>query len=128
MRTPFANFSLFRSLIIWLSSLLRRLRTGWFWWLIALFHDLYFKKNITLKLDFEKAYDCVQWSFLQDVLLARGFDGAYEHRIMQLVSGGHTAVSINGHISPFFPSGRGGKAASFPCCCLISWQMRCLAF
>ena len=72
-------------------------------------HDLHSRgsKAVILKLDFEKAYDSVSWSFLKQVLLAKGFDGAYVHRIMQLVTGGHTAVSVNGHISNFFGNGRG---------------------
>lgn len=59
-------------------------------------HDQRIKNRqaIPLKLDFEKAYDCVRWSFLRDSLLSRGFDGAYVHWIMQLVGGGHTAVSV----------------------------------
>ncbi|XP_073361748.1 uncharacterized protein [Aegilops tauschii subsp. strangulata] len=46
--------------------------------------------------DFEKAYDSVSWPFLRKFLLAKGFEGSYVHRIMQLVSGGHTAISVNG--------------------------------
>lgn len=72
-------------------------------------HDLRVRgtKAVTLKLDFEKAYDSLSWSFLRRVLLAKGFDGAYVHRIMQLVMGGHTIVSVNGRVSNFFPNGRG---------------------
>jgi hypothetical protein len=40
---------------------------------------------IVLKLDFEKAYDRVNWDFLKEVLLRKGFSGAYMHRIMQLL-------------------------------------------
>src|SRR4051812_32625813 len=64
-------------------------------------------KAIVLKLDFEKAYDCVSWPFLRFVLLAKGFDGACVHRIMQLVFGGHTAVDVNVSMGQFFPNGRG---------------------
>ncbi|KAE8807862.1 hypothetical protein D1007_15806 [Hordeum vulgare] len=64
-------------------------------------------KAVILKLDFEKAYDLVSWLFRRQVLLAKGFEGAYVHRIMQLVSGGHTAISVNGHICTFFANGRG---------------------
>jgi hypothetical protein len=56
---------------------------------------------MVLKLDFKKAYDSVSWPFLDDVLLAKGFDGAYVHRIMQLVYGGRTAISVNGSVSLF---------------------------
>lgn len=58
-------------------------------------------KAIILNLDFEKAYDCIRWSFLHDVLLAKGFDSGYVHRIMQLVCGGHTTVSVNGVVGLF---------------------------
>ena len=53
-------------------------------------HDLKIQKTkeVSLKLDFEKAYDSVSWPFLRTVLLAKGFDGPLVHRIMQLVWGG----------------------------------------
>lgn len=72
-------------------------------------HDLRTKgtKVVVLKLDFEKAYDSVSWNFLRQVLLAKGFEGAVVHRLMQLVSGGHSAVAVNGQISNFFDNGRG---------------------
>lgn len=38
---------------------------------------------------------------------AKGFDGAYVHRLMQFVSGGHMAVAVNGAISNYFANGRG---------------------
>lgn len=72
-------------------------------------HDL--KLNgmnaIILKLDFEKVYDMVSWSFLQDMLLAKGFNGAYVQRLMQLALGGHTAVNVNGVVGPYFKNGQG---------------------
>ena len=58
-------------------------------------------KAVVLKLDFEKAYDSVSWKFLRQVLLAKGFEGPVMQRLMQLVSGGHTAVAVNGQISQF---------------------------
>lgn len=72
-------------------------------------HDLRVRKTKTviLKLDFEKAYDSVSWDFLCKVSLAKGFDGAYVHCLMQFVTGGHTVVAINGIISKYFANGRG---------------------
>jgi hypothetical protein len=57
---------------------------------------------ILLKLDFEKAYDRVNWELLVEVLLCKGFDPGVVHCISQLVSGGQTAISINGEIDSFF--------------------------
>jgi hypothetical protein len=50
-------------------------------------HELKRKKlgGLLLKLDFEKAYDRVDWDFLREVLLTKGFSTGLVHRILQLV-------------------------------------------
>ena len=64
-------------------------------------------RSVFLKLDFEKAYDRVSWPFLQEVLLKKGLDPALVQKVMQLVKGGQTAISINGEVGPYFRNKRG---------------------
>jgi hypothetical protein len=72
-------------------------------------HELKSKKMqvVLLKLDFAKAYDRVNWDFLKEVLLRKGFNPGFVHRMMQLVCGGQTAISINGEVGPYFCNKRG---------------------
>ena len=44
---------------------------------------------------------------LRSVLLAKDFDGAYVHNLMQFVCGGHTTINVNGLVGPLSPNGRG---------------------
>jgi hypothetical protein len=49
-------------------------------------HKIHRKKmsGVILKLDFEKAYDKVNWNFLQQTLSIKGFSGLWCHWISQI--------------------------------------------
>ena len=53
------------------------------------------------------SYDRVRWPILREVLLQKGFDLGWVHRVMGLVTGGQTAITINGEVGNFFRNGQG---------------------
>lgn len=74
------------------------------------FHFLKHKKQgrkgyVALKLDFNKAYDQIQWDFLQALLLKMGFHAQWVHLIMECVSTVNFSVFANGeHRTSFTPA------------------------
>jgi hypothetical protein len=87
-------------------------------------HELRVKRlgGLLLKLDFEKAYDRVSWDFLRVVLLKKGFSAMVVHRLLQLVSGGQTAVNVNGEIGVFSGTHEEcDRVTPYPRSCSISW-------
>lgn len=64
-------------------------------------------KGVILKIDFEKAYDSVKWSFVREVLLKKGFNDQLVNWIMSIVEGGKVCININGENGPYFKTHRG---------------------
>ncbi|XP_074299235.1 secreted RxLR effector protein 78-like [Silene latifolia] len=62
--------------------------------------------SMAIKLDMAKAYDRVEWSFLQRVLVAFGLDSGWINRVMACVTTVSFAVLINGHPSGEFRPSR----------------------
>jgi hypothetical protein len=60
------------------------------------------QRGVFLKLDFQKAYDRLDWTFLRHALLRRGLDDRMISWIMQIVMSGNTAININGKVGPYF--------------------------
>ncbi|XP_020251185.1 uncharacterized protein LOC109828640 [Asparagus officinalis] len=62
-----------------------------------------------LKIDFAKAFDSVDWSFIIDLLQARGFGAKWCSWIYHIISSSNCAVLVNGHPTNFFNCKRGLK-------------------
>lgn len=72
-------------------------------------HDISRNKDsgVILKLDYEKAYDRVSWSFLEDMLISRGFGTIWTSWVMKAVKGGSLCIRINDENNIYFKPGKG---------------------
>ena len=63
-------------------------------------HQLHKKKQsgVIFKIDFEKAYDKVKWSFVQQTLRMKGFSHKWCEWIESFIQGGHVGIKINDQI------------------------------
>jgi hypothetical protein len=58
-----------------------------------------------VKLDMAKAYDRVEWAYLQDIMLQLGFSDNFVTTVMRCVTTVSFSVRVNGHLStPFKPT------------------------
>jgi hypothetical protein len=67
-------------------------------------HEVHRKKmsGVILKLDFEKAYDKVNWKFLQQTLRMKGFSEKMVPLIDQFISKGSIGVKVNDDMGSYF--------------------------
>jgi hypothetical protein len=63
--------------------------------------------GVILKLDFEKAYDKVKWSFLQQTLGMKGFSPEWRALINDFMSGGSVAIRVNDDTGCYFQTRKG---------------------
>ena len=65
------------------------------------------KSGVVLKRDFEKAYDKVKWSFLQQVLRMKGFPPTWYDWINQVTTKGTVGIKVNEDIGHYFQTRKG---------------------
>ena len=72
-------------------------------------HEMHRKKldGVLFKIDFEKAYDKVKWSFLQQVLRMKGFAPMWCEWIARFIQGGSVGVRVNDDIGHYFQTLKG---------------------
>ena len=54
------------------------------------------QKGILVKIDFEKAYDKINWDFIFQMLISRGFGNKWAGWVISLLQGSKNCVNING--------------------------------
>ena len=72
-------------------------------------HEFHHKKlnGVLFKIDFEKPYDKVKWSFLQQVLRMKGFSPKWCRWVQNFVSGGSVGIKVNDDIGHYFQTKKG---------------------
>lgn len=65
--------------------------------------------SMLLSLDAEKAFDRVDWTFLEQTLRYMGFNDSFVNWIKTFYKKPRSRVRVNGHCSEFFPLGRGTR-------------------
>ena len=72
-------------------------------------HELHTKKQdgVIFKINFEKAYDKVKWSFLQQTLRMKGFSPKWCSWVEGMIKGGSVGVKVNDDVGHYFQTKRG---------------------
>ena len=72
-------------------------------------HEIHRKKldGVLFKIDFEKAYDKVMWSFLQQTLWMKGFASHWCDWVARFVQGGSVGIRVNDDIGHYFQTLKG---------------------
>lgn len=79
-------------------------------------HEINRKKmsGVLFKVDFEKAYDSVNWSFLYNILLKKGFSDKLNDWLFSIISSGKVNIRMNDCLCPYFPTHRSGVREGDP--------------
>jgi hypothetical protein len=72
-------------------------------------HEVKKKKmsGVLFKVDFKKAYDNVNWSFLYNILVRKGFSAKWNDLVFSVMTSGRVNIKMNDEIGGFFPTYRG---------------------
>lgn len=65
------------------------------------------KAHMTAKIDLEKAFDRLEWSFIHDTLLHFNFPSKFIGFIMSCITSSSVSILLNGSVTPYFYPFRG---------------------
>lgn len=65
------------------------------------------KRGFVLKIDFEKAFDTINWDFLWEVMEKLGFELSWINRLKDVFNAIRISVLLNGSPTKEFPTQRG---------------------
>jgi hypothetical protein len=85
------------------------------------------QQGVILKIDFEKAYDKVNWGFLLDCCRQKGLSETWLAWINKAVSGGTLSVKINDCVGPYFCSLKGVRQGDPFAPTLFNIAINCLS-
>jgi hypothetical protein len=85
------------------------------------------QQGAILKIDFEKAYDKVNWNFLLDCYRQKGFSEKWLTWISNAVTGGTLSVKVNDCVGPYFASYKGVRQGDPFAPSLFNVAVNCLA-
>uniref|UniRef100_A0A453BTU7 Reverse transcriptase domain-containing protein n=1 Tax=Aegilops tauschii subsp. strangulata TaxID=200361 RepID=A0A453BTU7_AEGTS len=84
------------------------------------------KVGVVLKLDFEKAYDKVNWEFLLDCHRMRGFNETWCGWVNQILYNGTVSIKLNNSVGPYFQSAKGVRQGDPHSPFLFNLAVECL--
>lgn len=72
-------------------------------------HEVHKKKlsGVLFKVDFEKAYDNVNWAFLYNIMVKKGFSDKWNDWIFSIISSGKVNIKMNDCLGAYFNTQRG---------------------
>jgi hypothetical protein len=85
------------------------------------------QQGVILKIDFEKAYDKVNWDFLLNCCRQKGFSETWLTWINKAISGGTLSVKINDSVGPYFCSYKGVRQGDPFAPSLFNIAVNCLS-
>ena len=74
---------------------------------INMLHNKSFGGNLAIKIDIAKAFDTIDWNFLQKVLKDFGFNTIFCNWIQTILHYAKLIIAVNGKSEEYFPCSRG---------------------